>query len=125
MPYLELLKLSSPEAILVVTVLCVLGIGLTDRANTMCSLTAIIGVAVAAAAIFLLPKNATLFGGMLVISPLNSFFKIICLGLAAFAVFLANQEQPNAYAASHRGEYLAMMLLATIGLMLLVGSEEL
>src|SRR5437868_14771392 len=109
MSYLELLKLSSPEAIVVLAVLGVLGVGLTNWPNTLCSFIAIIGVALAAAAIFFLPKSATLFGGMLVISPLNSFFQIICLGLAAFAIFLSQQEQPDGYAASHRGEYLAMI----------------
>ena len=58
---------------------------------------------------------------MLVISPLNSLFKIICLTLAFFTVFLARGE----HALPNKGEYLGMILLATIGLLLLVGSEEL
>ena len=68
-----------------------------------------------------MPSEATLFNGMLVITPLTSLFKIICLALAFFTVILArgNGDLP------HRGEYLALLLLATIGLMLLVGSEEL
>src|SRR3954468_19350511 len=57
---------------------------------------------------------------MLVITPLVSLFKIICLALAFFTVILARQLDTN-----HRGEYLALLLLATVGLMLLVGSEEL
>ena len=59
--------------------------------------------------------------GMLVISPLNSLFQIIVLLLAFFTVLLARAE----HGLPHRSEYLAMILLATIGLMLLVGSEEL
>lgn len=126
MPYLELLKLASPEAVLVVTVLAVLGIGLTrPRANALCCLVALIGLAGAAGAIFLLPRSATLGGGMLVISPLNCFFKVICLGLAALTVFLTQQEPVGSSPRTHPGEYLAMLLLATIGLLLLVGSEEL
>ena len=70
----------------------------------------------------LLPQNASLFHGMLVITPLNSLFKIICLTLAFFTVLLARSDQHHC---SNRGEYLAIILLATIGLMLLVGSEEL
>ena len=124
MSYLVLLKLASPEAIVVVTVLAVLAIGLTngrETASVICSIVATLGLATAIGTVFMLPQNATLFGGMLVITPLTSLFKIICLALALFTVFLArtNRESRNP------GEYLAMLLLATIGLMLLVGSEEL
>jgi len=58
---------------------------------------------------------------MLVISPLNSLFQIIVLLLAFFTVLLARAERSLA----NKGEYLAIILLAAIGLMLLVGSEEL
>src|SRR2546423_4453374 len=57
---------------------------------------------------------------MLVITPLVSLFKIVCLALAFFTVILARQLNT-----AHQGEYLALLLLATVGLMLLVGSEEL
>ena len=69
----------------------------------------------------ILPPNATLFAGMLVISPLNSLFKIICLLLALAVVLLAASEKTL----RNPGEYVAILLLATVGLMLLVGSEEL
>src|SRR4029453_16880323 len=59
--------------------------------------------------------------GMLVISPLTSLFKIICLVLAFFTILLTQAGQMP----RHPGEYLAIILLATVGLMLLVGSEEL
>jgi NADH-quinone oxidoreductase subunit N len=68
----------------------------------------------------MLPAQASLFNGMLVITPLVSLFKIICLALAFFTVILARQLGTR-----HHGEYLALLLLATVGLMLLVGSEEL
>jgi NADH-quinone oxidoreductase subunit N len=134
MSYLELLKVASPEAIVVLTALVVLGIGLTNRwgetqpalslsngSRRICSLVAAIGIAVAIGAIFLLPRNATLFVGMLVISPLNSLFKIICLALALVTIALMPAEKTLRNA----GEYLAILLLAAVGLMLLVGSEEL
>jgi NADH-quinone oxidoreductase subunit N len=122
MSYLELLKLAAPETIVVVTALVVLAIGLTtERASTFCSVAATFGLAIAIGAVFTLPQNAILFGGMLVITPLTSLFKIICLALALFTVFLAHSDRPS----RNPGEYLAMLLLATIGLMLLVGSEEL
>src|SRR5437762_12801032 len=145
MSYIELLKLASPEAIVVITALVVLTIGLTTgreaagatvstarptgnagrrsspRSAALCALVAVLGLAVAIGAVLMLPRNATLFGGMLVITPLTSLFKIICIVLAFFTILLTTSEK----SLRHRGEYLAIVLLATIGLMLLVGSEEL
>src|SRR2546421_1067500 len=122
MNYLDLFKLASPEAVVAVTALVVLALGLAHgRTPGVCSAAATAGILFAIAAVFKLPPNATLFGGMLVITPLTSLFKIICLVLAFFTVILARSDRSS----RNRGEYLALVLLATIGLMLLVGSEEL
>jgi NADH-quinone oxidoreductase subunit N len=141
--YLELLKLASPETIVVITALAVLAIGLgighakssatvstakneqapgdTRTGIGLCSAVAVLGLAVAIAAVLRLPHNVTFLGGMLVITPLTCLFKIICIALAFFTVLLATSEK----APRHPGEYLALVLFATVGLMLLVGSEEL
>jgi NADH-quinone oxidoreductase subunit N len=143
--YLELLKLASPEAVVVISALVVLAAGLMSKRNTAvtgvspanpsigsagirpgtsaasCSLIAMLGVIVAITAVCMLPSDANLFGGMLVITPLTSLFKIVCLVLAFFTICLVKSEKWL----SHPGEYLAIVLLATVGLMLLVGSEEL
>jgi len=145
MSYLELLKLASTEAVVVVTALVVLAIGLTTRreatgvtvataqgdqnvggssgarTNAICSFIAALGLAIAIGTALMLPRKATLFSGMLVITPLTSLFKIICMALAFFAVLLTKSEK----SLRHPGEYLAILLLATVGLMLLVSSEEL
>jgi len=122
MSYLELIKLASPEAVVVITALVVLAVGLTSRrTGTICSSVAVLGLAGAIGAVLMLPRNANLFGGMLVITPLASLFKIICLALAFFTICLVRSEK----SLRHPGEYLAIILLATVGLMLLVGSEEL
>src|SRR5437867_5986924 len=145
MSYLELLKLASTEAVVVVTALVVLAIGLTTRreatgvtvataqgdqnvggssgarTNAICSFIAALGLAIAIGAALMLPRKATLFSGMLVITPLTSLFKIICMALAFFAVLLTKSEK----SLRHPGEYLAILLLATVGLMFLVSSEEL
>src|SRR6266581_617800 len=135
MSYLDLLKLASSEAIVTVTALVVLAIGLirwgeaemplrlgaSGRTSALCSLVAALGLAFAVGAVLTLPQQAALFGGMLVITPLTSLFKIICMALAFFAVLLASGND----SLRNHGEYLAIILLATIGLMLLVGSEEL
>lgn len=120
--YFDLLRLVLPEAIVAATALAVLALGLARaRRVDVCSAVAAAGLLFAAAAVLMLPHQATLFGGMLVITPLTSLFKIICLTLAFFSMVLAR----SAGALRHHGEYLALLLLATIGLMLLVGSEEL
>lgn len=122
MSYLELLKLTSPEAVVVLTALVVLSISLlAKRAASTCAFVAVLGIVIAIGTVLLLPRDATLFGGMLVITPLNSLFKVICLSLAFFTVLLTQAQQVP----RHPGEYLAIILLATVGLMLLVGSEEL
>ncbi len=121
MNYLELLRLAAPEAVIVVTALVVLALGLmTGRTSGLCSGVAAAGLIFAIATVLMLPANALLFDGMLVVTPLTSLFKIICLALAFFTVILFRGNDLR-----HRGEYLALLLLATIGLMLLVGSEEL
>jgi NADH-quinone oxidoreductase subunit N len=145
MNYLQLLQLAAPEAIVVVTALLVLTVGLitSQRAATpevalkpdspasathpsatttnSCLLIATLGLIAAIVAVVRLPLQASIAHGMLVISPLNSLFQIIALLLAFFTLFLVRAETflPN------KAEYIAMILLATVGLMLLVGSEEL
>ena len=141
--YLELLKLASPETIVVITALAILSIGLvtgsmkstatvstakpaqsandTSTATGICSAVAALGLAIAIGTVLMLPRNATPFGGMIVITPLTSLFKIICIALAFFTVLLTTSEK----SLRHPGEYLALVLFATVGLMLLVGSEEL
>lgn len=145
MSYLQLLQLAAPEAIVVLTALAVLTVsliagrraagasiatrtsGITEArpgskvAPELATLVAAVGLAIAATAVLRLPAHAVVGDGMLVISPLNSLFKLIVLALAFATVLLARSERSLA----HTGEYLAIVLLATVGLMLLVGSEEL
>ena len=90
MSYLELLKLSAPEAIIVVTALIVLTIGvISPRTSKFYPILAAFGIAAAVVALLRLPQHANLFGGMLVISPLNSLFKIICLVTALTTIPIA------------------------------------
>ncbi len=121
MNYLELVRLALPEIILVLAALAVLAIGLANkRVSGFCSGVAAAGLLFSAAAVLQLPPQAALLQGMLVVSPLNSLFQITCLALAFFTVIIGRAERlPNG------GEYLALLLLATVGLLLLIGSEEL
>ncbi|HEY0369356.1 MAG TPA: hypothetical protein VGC85_07145, partial [Chthoniobacterales bacterium] len=123
MSYLELLKFAAPEAIVTATVLIVLTVGLTSRhARGVVSIIALAGLIVAAFAILRLPRIATLPAGMLVITPLNSLFEVIALALSFFTILLARRDPATR---ENGSEFVAMILLGTIGLLLLVGSEEL
>lgn len=120
MNYSELLRLVAPETTLVVTALVVLTLGLLGRRAAEIGWgVAAAGLLFASSTVLMLPANATLLNGMLVITPLVSLFKVICLALAFFTVLMTRQAEFR-----HRSEYLALLLLATVGLMLLVGSEE-
>ena len=123
MNYFQLLQLAAPEAIVVLTALVVLTLGLTSaRAADLVTSVAVFGLAMSAAAVSaFLGDGAHLFNGMLVVTPLTSLFKIICLTLALFTVVLARGSNFTRHAA----EYVGIILLATVGLMLLVGTEEL
>jgi NADH-quinone oxidoreductase subunit N len=122
---LELLKLAAPEAVLTVTVLAVLGVQMARRnspkGRALPGIVASLGLVAAMFFTAGLPAHATMFGGMIVSSPLNTLFKLVCLVLALFTVLIAQKKCPY----RHVGEYHALILLATIGLLLLVGSEEL
>src|SRR5215217_3303574 len=109
MNYLELLKFVLPEAAVTATALIGLALGLTrPNARTLHSLVAAVGLLLAMIAVVRLPHNAGLPNGLLVITPLTSLFKIICLLLALFTVLLARRDTATA---RHRSEYLAMILL--------------
>ena len=119
--YFDLLRLAAPETVLVVTALVVLALGLWKaHAARLCFGVAAAGLLFASSAVLMLPPEASLFNGMLVVTPLISLFKVICIALAFFTVIIARQLNTP-----HHGEYLALLLLATAGLMLLIGSEEL
>ncbi len=122
MNYYDYVRLGAPEIILVLAVLAVLAAGLMrQRVPGLCSGIAAAGLLFAAASVLRLPEHASLAHGMLVVSPLNSLFQVICLVLAFCTVILASAGRPL----PNEGEFLALLLLATVGLLLLVGSEEL
>ena len=122
MNYLELLKLASPEAVMAVTALVVLALQALrpDKPNPK-HCAAATGIVLAGVAVVLLPEHGDVANGMLVVDPLSSLIKLICLGLAFFTVLLARGATFTLYF----GEYLALILLATIGLMAMVSTEQL
>ena len=126
MNYLTLLKLASPEVLITLTALIVLGVHilLSNRGqNTRlaCTLISALGISVTILALIFLPQYGSISNDMLVADHLSRLFKIICLGLALLTVLLVHDD----FFGAHTGEYFALLLFATIGLMLLIGSQEL
>ena len=126
MNYLTLLKLATPEVLITLTALIVLGVHIVlsnrgQATRTACTVAAALGIAVTILALVLLPQYGTLANEMLAADPLSRLFKILCLVMALLTVLLVHDN----FCGEHTGEYFALLLFATIGLMLLVGSQEL
>ena len=66
------------------------------------------------------PAQADVMHGMLVVSPLTQLVKICLLGLTIFTVLISIESKFT----THVGEYLALVLLATVGMMFLVSAED-
>ena len=127
MNYAELLKLAAPETVVVVTALVVLAAdlvalrGLERRFRLLIgALISSVGCVAAVGWMLALPEHTNLLEGMLVIDPLTQLVKIAVLVLAIFTVLISIESDFT----SHIGEYFALVLLAAVGMMFLVGSED-
>ena len=127
MSYLELLRLAAPETIVVITALAVLAIDLTSMRGLDTRLRFVIGgmvtcVGCAAAIVWILvmPAHADALQGMLVVDPLTQLVKIAVLALTVFTVLISIESNFT----THVGEYLALILFATVGMMFLVSAED-
>ncbi len=127
MNYLELLRCAVPETIVVLTALAVLAIDLTSMRELETRLRFVIGGMIAcvgcAAAItwmVIMPETVGSLGGMLVMDSLTQFIKIALLVLTIFTILISMDSTFT----DHVGEYLALILLATAGMMFLVSAED-
>jgi NADH-quinone oxidoreductase subunit N len=126
--YLQILRLAAPEALVTLTVLVVLGADLTvlrgksvaQRFNVG-ALLAVIGCVAAAWVAFTRHETSDLLNGFLQVSPLTDFLKVVLLGLTVFTILISTSGTFT----DHVGEYLALLLLGTIGLMFLVSTVDL
>lgn len=118
----ELLQSLMPETILVIAALLVLGLGVSiPKARLLITVATLLGGIVAAAAILVFPIDGTSLHGMVVLDPLARIFKLVILGLGLVAVVFASESFPKA----HFAESLALILFSTVGMMLLVGTNDL
>ncbi|MFO1487603.1 MAG: NADH-quinone oxidoreductase subunit N [Verrucomicrobiota bacterium] len=128
MNYLSFLKLAAPETIVVATALLVLVVdmvamrGLETRLRFLIgAMVAGLGCVVAAVVMLILPEHTSAFEGMLVIDPLTQLVKICLLALSLSTVLISLESNFT----RHVGEYLSLILMATVGMMFLVSAEDL
>jgi len=126
--YLELTRMAGAEAILAIAVVVVLFFDLyVVRDQTpgtrrgFAAALSVIGCAAGLMFVKLMGGEGEIPGGMLVLDDLTRIAKMSVLGIAAFAILLSadNDFTP------HVGEYYALMLTSTIGMALMVSSENL
>jgi NADH-quinone oxidoreductase subunit N len=126
--YFEVLRAAAPETALAITVLMVLAVDLIAlRGQTVEErfhagmLVSIIGCLMATIFIFTQYGNTDPLHGLLVVDSLTNFLKVVLLILTMFTVMISASGKFT----EHVGEYLALVLLGTIGLMFLVSAEDL
>ncbi len=118
------LGLLIPEISLAATALVVVMVDLFTERKGVLAVLSIIGLIVAAA--FAISMRGTfegIFGGMLAVDGFAIFFKLLFLGIAAL-VILASTDYA-AKLSKFRGEYYALILLSTLGLILMAAAKEL
>ena len=127
-PYSNLLHLAMPEAIVVVTAIFALSAdllvlrsaALRTRLRAAVSL-ATIGSLAAIFSIIHSPATVNLYDGMFVVNPLTHLVQIALLVLTLFVLLLAVDSDFT----DNVGEFVLLILLATVGMMFLVASQNL
>ncbi len=127
-PYSHLLQLAMPEVIVTITAIFALTADLVflrtaalrTRLATSVSL-ATIGCIAAIFAIARASESVNLFDGMFLANPLVHLVQIALLVLTIFVLLLAVESEFT----EHIGEFVLLILLATVGMMFLVASQNL
>ena len=127
MSYAELLRLAAPETIVVIAALSALVIDLTSTRELelrmrfgIGALVSCLGCVGAIAWMFVVPTVGEVGHGMMVVNSLTQLVKIGVLTLTLFTVLLS----VNSDFTSHVGEYLTLILLATVGMMFLISARD-
>jgi NADH-quinone oxidoreductase subunit N len=126
--YLELLRLTLPEILVALTGLAALTVDLTAMQQSPQTVRwnagALIGCAGCVGAILLLvlrPEQASLFDGMLVVTPLTQMVQAVLAGFTILTLLLSVGSEFT----RHIGEYLGLVLFATTAMMVLVSTQNL
>ncbi len=118
------LRLLSPEIALAVTGAAIVLLDLAVREKAVLAGVGILGILVSGFLSFTLIGNGgTSFANTLIVDDFSIIFKLLILGATAIVV-LSSVDYAARFRASH-GEYYAILLLSTVGLMLLSSAAEL
>jgi len=125
--YGELLKLAAPETIVVLAALSALVIDLSSMRGMetrvrfgVGAIIACVGCVAAMAWMVVVPTIGDAGQGMMVVDSITQLVKIGLLALTLFTVLLSVDSNFT----THVGEYLALILLATVGMMFLVSARD-
>ncbi len=118
----EILQVLAPQAILVLTALAVLGLGVSvPKARKPITAATLFGGLLAAGSGLLFPMNGSFLHGMVAVDPLSRMFQLVILALALVAVVYAADTFPE----RHFAESLALILFGAVGMMLLCATDDL
>jgi NADH-quinone oxidoreductase subunit N len=125
--YAGMLKLLVPETILAIAALVILGIDLLVMRGANRNQRSLIACAIAVAAcvggifwIWNFSETVNVLNGMVTSSPSIQLLKSSILALTIFLACIATDQDFT----DHVGEYFGLILLATVGLLFLVGCSE-
>ncbi|MHB1307183.1 MAG: NADH-quinone oxidoreductase subunit N [Limisphaerales bacterium] len=126
--YLALLPLVAPEIALVLTGLAVLLVDLSimrgepvPQRNLMAAAITALGGILALLWLFNVPGQASVAHGIFVVDALTQWVKMAVLIMTLFTAGLSTGQRFT----EHVGEYFSLLLMATVGMMFLVSTEDL
>ena len=121
------LALVIPELILIVTALALILLAPRIRQGPAAAVgTVLAALAAALASAWVLPSDTeTGFGGMITRDGYSGFFKVLIAAALALAALLSVKSGEEAEDEAPRGEYHALLLLASTGMMLAVSTVDL
>ncbi|MEE8413335.1 MAG: NADH-quinone oxidoreductase subunit N [Dehalococcoidales bacterium] len=119
------LGLFIPELILAATAIAVILLDLFIERKGALAVVSLIGLATAFAFTLFIPVNPpqAIFNGMLAVDGFAVFFKLLFLGIAGL-IILSSQDYVSKFS-NFRGEYYALILLSTLGMILMAATREL
>ncbi len=123
MNYFDFVKILSPEIVLLLVAMGIIGMGCRGGKFAeagACAFLSFVGVLLAVGALIFCAPDGQMAGGMIVLDPLVRLVKFAILAMVAVAVVLLQADRPS----YHVAENFAMLLFAAIGLLLIVGTEE-
>lgn len=126
--YIEFLKVAAPETLVVIAALAALTLDLLvlrdqeiEHRQLITGAFSVFGCLGAAFWTLNMGGQTTLLGGMFTSDPLIRVVKVGILTLAVCTVLLSTRSRFT----NHVGEYFALILLSTVGMLFMVSSEEL